>query len=1328
MTIDLTDNAPRVSYSVSQGATQTSFAVPFEFFDTTDLKVVVDGTTKTITTHYTVNQNNDKTGSITMSVTGATGGSTVIIYREIPLSRTTDFPASGAFPISTLNTELDRTVALFDDRKDRIDRSVRLNDNDDAASMVLPLKASRVGTVLGFNATTGAAEAGPTIANVNSLADITTNINTVAGIASNVTTVAGISSNVTTVAGISSAVSSVAGVASLITSDFVSDLNTLATSAIVEDLNILATTDIVSDLNQLATSDFVSDLSSVEGIKANVTSVGNNIANVNTVATQLTSSSPTFTNTVTASAYTTSGGGTFFIGNTSFRQTGLQNTSGELDIDASSNIKLTTNTGVINLFNDDTYFGRLNQDGNGELVISSGNDSGGGDPTVALTFSGANATFSGTINTTSTNKIQFGDSGTYIHQSADGVLDLVSDSEIEINATTIDMNGNLDVSGSATIGTDVTSASGNFVTSGSNIALEHSSGEHFFTATKDGGSAMYHDAYPVFITSATNAGAVGTTNKNTQTLDTQSTFLEIGNSGAGGGTDAGTVVLSATSNANDERIGDIRFANAANADDDGTDADGRMVARIQTKSVTSDSNAGDDSGGTIVFSTKPEAGSIATALTLGSDQSATFGGNVVKTVGSGTFTIETSGSSSVNLNATGSMKFTVGGSDSHQFINGSDTVLTIDSSGNADLAGYINFSGTASSFANISQPRIFRSGSSSGSYPFDAFGHLVLQSRGDGSDRDIVFATGTGGANKSIVKSDGNVGIGTTSPSFPLSVQADSNAEAILVLGRSADDIGEIAFRENDNSTKLGELQYRQGYGILRHRVGYLSFETGGATERMRIDSSGNVAIGTTTTAITEGTGMRIQRTGTATLRLQLYNDSSSTYHGFEIRARSDQAEFNSQNNKPITFNSSGSEDVRIDSSGNVGIGTDAPSDYNAAAHNLVLYEASGSGMTLASGTSGSGRIYFADGTSGDAEYRGYIIYDHDSDDLMRFGTAATERMRIDSSGNVMIGTTTAGLADNGDQLTVSDSGNTGITIRSTNSGQNNIYFSDGTSGSEQYIGYITYQHDVNAMRFGTNDGERMRVDSSGNVGIGTTSPTQILEVKTSSSPTIELNQADTYRGAIRLAGNDLELRNSSGVIDFFVGTNNDHESNTTRAMMIDSSANVLVGTAATLGGATDDFMTVANSNGSRGGIRIGNTGGSSNTSCMRFHNSNGAVGAIRTNGSTTHYDTSSDYRLKENVVTDWDATSRLKQLKPSRFNFKTDKDKTVDGFLAHEVSSIVPEAISGEKDATEKYTDEDGVEKTREVYQGIDQSKLVPLLVKTIQELEARIAKLEGG
>ena len=163
----------------------------------------------------------------------------------------------------------------------------------------------------------------------------------------------------------------------------------------------------------------------------------------------------------------------------------------------------------------------------------------------------------------------------------------------------------------------------------------------------------------------------------------------------------------------------------------------------------------------------------------------------------------------------------------------------------------------------------------------------------------------------------------------------------------------------------------------------------------------------------------------------------------------------------------------------------------------------------------------------------------------------------------------------------------------------------------------------------------------------------------------------------------------------------------------------------------------------------------------IQFENSNGICGSIQTNGTTAAYNTSSDYRLKENVDYDWDATTRLKQLKPARFNWITDDTNTLlDGFIAHEVSSIVPEAVSGNKDATEtlenvilnadgslfkcNFTKEkwekgkkDGTFAadstwaatfTRPDYQSIDQSKLVPLLVKTIQELEARIKTLEDA
>ena len=112
-------------------------------------------------------------------------------------------------------------------------------------------------------------------------------------------------------------------------------------------------------------------------------------------------------------------------------------------------------------------------------------------------------------------------------------------------------------------------------------------------------------------------------------------------------------------------------------------------------------------------------------------------------------------------------------------------------------------------------------------------------------------------------------------------------------------------------------------------------------------------------------------------------------------------------------------------------------------------------------------------------------------------------------------------------------------------------------------------------------------------------------------------------------------------------------------------------------------------------------------------------VGRISTNSSSTSYVTSSDYRLKENVIPMSDSISRINQLKPSRFNFIINPEITVDGFLAHEVQDIVPEAIVGDKDEI----DEEG----NPVYQGIDQAKLVPLLVAAIQELEARVKELEN-
>ena len=258
----------------------------------------------------------------------------------------------------------------------------------------------------------------------------------------------------------------------------------------------------------------------------------------------------------------------------------------------------------------------------------------------------------------------------------------------------------------------------------------------------------------------------------------------------------------------------------------------------------------------------------------------------------------------------------------------------------------------------------------------------------------------------------------------------------------------------------------------------------------------------------------------------------------------------------------------------------------------------------------------------------------------------------IVASGKLAVGTTTPSSYNGGaDDLVLATTGSTGITIASGTSNNGSLFFADGTSGASQYSGYIQYDQNNNAMSFGTNSAERMRIDSSGNVLIGKTS-------------------AD-----FALTGQQLQPAGAS----LF-----------TRSLSSGDSAGV----------------AYFRRNTSEGRILL-------------FYKDGSFVGNISVTGSSTAYNTSSDARLKENVTYDWDATTRLKQLKPARFNFIADSDTTVDGFLAHEAQAVVPEAVTG----THNEVDDDG----NPVMQGIDQAKLVPLLCKTILELEARITALEA-
>ena len=307
--------------------------------------------------------------------------------------------------------------------------------------------------------------------------------------------------------------------------------------------------------------------------------------------------------------------------------------------------------------------------------------------------------------------------------------------------------------------------------------------------------------------------------------------------------------------------------------------------------------------------------------------------------------------------------------------------------------------------------------------------------------------------------------------------------------------------------------------------------------------------------------------------------------------------------------------------------------------------------------------------------------------------------------------------------------------------------FSNGTTGDGASDGFeiginasdpaqaVLVNYEASPIAFFTGGTERIRVDESGNIRSpfvdGSTGLRQKIQFVTESPHFDEVGYIAMNRTAVSSAPSDMV---------FATGT----AGSTSERMRIVNDGRVRI--------LCESFASDPSS--SNKGVMLGSTntgsvfssGSATNAQThIIFRNGNGDVGTIQTSGSSTIYNTSSDYRLKENAVAISDGITRLKTLKPYRFNFKADADTTVDGFFAHEVTAV-PEAISGTKDETKDilYTEEDtipsgkkvgDVKETIPVYQGIDQSKIVPLLTAALQEavgkievLETKVAALEAA
>jgi len=272
----------------------------------------------------------------------------------------------------------------------------------------------------------------------------------------------------------------------------------------------------------------------------------------------------------------------------------------------------------------------------------------------------------------------------------------------------------------------------------------------------------------------------------------------------------------------------------------------------------------------------------------------------------------------------------------------------------------------------------------------------------------------------------------------------------------------------------------------------------------------------------------------------------------------------------------------------------------------------------------------------------------------------------------------------------------------------------------------IVSENATTPMSFYTAGSEQVRIDSSGNVGIGTTSA--LASYKTSIQHTSgELLALNASSGTLtRIAfGNTSASLGSTQIIAN--GTDLALIAGSAERMRIDSSGNLFVGcTSAPASNRTKGFEAKNNSS---GGIQIYQTVSNSDWaisatsgSICNFYSDNGSAlvyaGNISVNGNITTYNSISDYRLKENVAPLTGALEKVSQLKPVTYTFKDGGQKS-EGFIAHELQAIIPEAVTGEKDAVK----EDGTPE----YQGVDSSFLIATLTAAIQEQQAIIETMQS-
>ena len=578
-----------------------------------------------------------------------------------------------------------------------------------------------------------------------------------------------------------------------------------------------------------------------------------------------------------------------------------------------------------------------------------------------------------------------------------------------------------------------------------------------------------------------------------------------------------------------------------------------------------------------------------------------------------------------------------------------------------------------------------------------------------------------------------NTGISVTGD-----VTTNTATELMVSLNTTAANGGYIRLQES-GATKFflgsrASISGGSGTGYDLYAIGDLRFFTG-AVQALDIDASQNSTF-----------GGDVSLGNVKKLKFGLSSDASlqwnNTNNEFEINTSADASEISitagttntytseiqigarsSAQGEGIFFKTRSAEKMRLDSSGNLGLGTSTPSSYFA--DNLVVKCPSEGGITIASNTTSDlAYLMFADGTTGNEQYRGQLAYNH-STDAMSFATSGSGRLIIDGSGNVGIGI--SGTSPNAKLEVVGISGavaGTGIAYLNNLDDAFSLVINNAGTSSQNDRGVF------DARVGGTSV---FKINNSGNI----VAPAGYIEYGATGSGYLRLkslNPSTTAMG-VRLVSvlgatigriysegdattSLVSLQSGDGLTSVNVNQNThiDFRIANSEKMRISSAGNFHIGktvASPTVNGwdinSTGTATAVCNFSGSNEMIVLNQRNGAGTTQ-FEFRNGDVERGRIEWTTSGTTYNTNSDYRAKENLK-DFNGLDKVSQIKVYDFNWIETKKQDY-GVVAHELQEVLPLAVSGEKDAKK--------------LQAVDYSKIVPLLVKSIQELSAKLESLE--